>query len=267
MSEMENIFEQIKADSNNPTQTGGAATGADLFHVSEEDAEKRRIWTNECELVALCSKGPNNNEYALEKLGLTSIEATTEGYKGQKLPIKKLSKPSVPYDGYQINTPDGTIEIHKDKALAWLLNNTLGRIRGGKKGRVLVAETPKNQSLTNKKAIKAVAKKISASNQDDIVETWVEKKTSENGEPLTHRRTVALEVKVPDGQKAPNVRGAVDDFPIFVRKGDFINSLGSITTSSSSAVSSVVNKGREQEQAVAELKRLMNVAQSENIEF
>lgn len=267
MSEMENIFDQIKQDSTNPTQTGGASTGADLFHVSEEDAEKRRVWTNECELIALCAKGPNNNEFALEEMGLSSIPATTEGYKGQNLPIKKLSKPSVPYDGYQINTPDGTIEIHKDKALGWLLNNTLGRIRGGKKGRVLVAETPKNQSLTNKKAIKAVAKKISASNPDDIVETWEKKVKSENGEPLTHRRTVALEVTVPDGQKAPNVRGAIDDFPIFIRKEKFVKSLGSITTSSSSAVSSVVNKGREQEQAVSELKRLMNVAHSENIEF
>lgn len=264
---MNDIFDQIKQNSNNPTQTGGAQTGADLFHISEEDAEKRREWTNNCELLALCAKGPNNNQYALDVLGLKSVPATTEGYKGQNLEIKRLEKPSVPYDGYQISTPDGTIEIPKDKALAWLLNNTLGRIRGGKKGRVLIAETPKTQSLTNKKAIKAVAKKISASNPDDVIQTWTEKKTSENGEPLTHRRTVALKVDVPDGQKAPNVRGAIEDFPIFIRKPEFINSLGSITTSSSSAVSSVVNKGREQEQAIAELKRLMSVAHSDNIEF
>lgn len=269
MSEMNNIFDQIKQGSQNaPTAVTGSQTSDDLFQIAEEDAEKRRIWTNECELVALCSTGPNANEYTLNELKITQATASTESHRGQLLPIKHLEKPAVPYDGYHILTPEGPVNVHKDKALAWLLNNTLGRIRGGKLGRVLAAVTPKNANLNNsKKAIQVKASKISASNQGDILPTWQKKEKAENGEPLTKTATVALQVEVGEGEKAPNVRGKIENYPIFERKPEYLEDLGSIKVSSSASSSSAVNKGHEQEKAVAELKRLINVALSEDVQL
>lgn len=269
MSEMNSIFEQIKTGtSNNPSAVTGSQTSEDLFQVSEEEAEKRRIWTNECELVALCATGPNANEYTLNELKITSATASTESHRGQTLPIKRLEKPAVPWDGYHILTPDGPVSIHKEKALPWLLNNTLGRIRGGKLGRVLAAVTPKNAGLNNsKKAIQVKASKISASNAGDVLPTWKKKEKSENGEPLTKTATVALQVDVPEGEKAPNVRGKIENYPIFERREEFLEDLGSIKVSSSASSSSAINKGHEQEKAVAELRRLINVALQEDIQL
>lgn len=249
-----------------PTEVSRTELKAMLNNYGEEEKETLFNNTNNTKVLGFCAKGPHIGKYVVEEMGRESLACDTKGeYFGKILPVKMPKNPSVPWDGFALQLPDGsTTEVRRDRMIDWLLSNTLGRVVGGDEGRVLrvveKSQSKNTQGLNGQKSALTINRKgLSTSNPDHIIETY-EIDTEADGtakEGVT--RTVALEAgeAVTDQDKKVTLRGKVTDFPQFRRKQEFIETLGQITSKKNAGKIHGGSKSVEAEDAFFEYLELL----------
>lgn len=274
-SELSSVFEQIATDplateavntqaSNKPIEISKQEIERMADALTDEEATKKAQWSNECELLRLCARGPHAAQYAVNVMGISELEADGKDpkYSGKKYPILVPEKPSKPWDGYEIRTPEGITQIPKSEALAWLINNTLGRIVGGDGSKTLRLVQAKNISLDSKKPPVTVKRSgLTAYNPDHVLDTYQEAKNPD-GSAKTVSRSVPLRVQeaVENGEKI-TVRGKIENFPAFERKPEFIETLGTFGTRGGNGGVGKIAPGVDTKKAVEEYLKLVAVSQ------
>lgn len=274
--ELESVFQQISNDPQANDVVGNTApqevSQADLQAISEslqeEDAARRTKFSNESYPTHLLAKGVNAPAWVSQKYGKLKPDNRKNTVPPQlvnrEFPIKVSENPSVPWDGYRIQTPEGTEDIRKDDALAWLLNNTLGRAVGHPT-QTLRIKQDKNISANSKKKPLSVKKTgLSASNPDHVIPTYVQA-TKEDGTPATITKSVTLDTSDVSEEEAVSLRGYVQDFPKFERAEEFIKALGTINPKSSGGGSAKIHEGVDQKDAIAEWVQFMAIARQDDL--
>lgn len=234
--------------------------------LDDTDIAQKQNMTNNAELVAVLANRPHTTKYIRDVMGIDKVEATTEGHRGKEYALYIPDKPRVGFDGYRLRTPDNQVlNLRKDEAKGWLMENTLGRVVGGNEGRALTLapRTKRDSSGLNSKTVVIVKTvNIDTSNPDHYIETFEPAKDPSTGEMISREVSVTLAEtfmqpkKGSDKEREVRVRGLVKGFPVWTRKQEFLTDLGPIKQASSGDRLLKVENPEDVEEAVQELLRL-----------
>lgn len=262
-------FATEAGSSNRPVEVSKEEIDSLLNQMSKEEQDTLFNNTNNTEVLALCAKAPHAAKYVVDEMGINELECETrvEGFFGKKLPINVPAKPSYPWDGYALRLPDGkTIYVPQHNILNWLMTNTVGRVAGGEdKKAIYVAQSSKSSSLNSKKqpfTVKRVG--LTAHDPDHIIETF-EKDTEADGTLKTTTRTISLSAGnvTDEAGKKLSLRGKVKDFPVFRRKEEFVESLGTIGGRESKT--GRIQPGVDREKAFEEYLRMVVIGRAADV--